>query len=335
MADFCIALVRHRREYLEKFGNPDVIVASSPHPYSVLVAWIMAKGWKCKLVFEVRDLWPLSLIQIAGVSKWHPLVWITGWVERFAYRRADAIVSLLPGAKGYMVSRGLAPERFFCVPNGALLSTQASERKEDGVSIPSVIAFAKHLLGRGCFLVIYPGSMGPPNNMKPLVRAASLISEAGVDSIQFILMGQGSEIAELRQMTTNICKQNVHFFPQADRSVALELMSIASAGYVSVKRLPIYRHGISFNKLFEYMQHGLPVIFAADVPENPVLLSGCGVVTSPDQPEKIAEAIVALAQLPLPIRADMGRAGTEYVKKFHDYPVLSAQYLDAIECLVR
>jgi glycosyltransferase involved in cell wall biosynthesis len=330
MTDYCLGLLFNRRKYENKFGRPNVIVASSPHPYTLIPAWFLARIFRAKLVFEVRDLWPLSLVELAGLSKWHPLVVITGWIELFAYRQSDATVSLLPGAKNYMVSKGLKPKNYHYIPNGARLIDQDSStahlKNRHQLQHP-VIDFALNSLKQGHFVVIYPGAMGPPNNMKPLIKAASIIAQASKSHIQFILLGQGGDIAELQQMSKDYNLHNVHFFSQVDRSIALELMRIASAGYVSVKRLPIYKYGISFNKLFEYMQQRLPVIFAADVQENPIEVSGAGVVTSPDQPELIAASIIELSEKTVAQRQEMGQLGLNYIIQFHDYRILSEQYL--------
>ena len=105
MLDYCLGLLRHADGFARDFGAPDMLVVSSPHPYAFLAGYVLANKWNAKLVFEVRDIWPLSLTELAGVPRWHPLVLFSAWVERFAYRHAHAVVSLLPGAKNHMVER--------------------------------------------------------------------------------------------------------------------------------------------------------------------------------------------------------------------------------------
>ena len=53
--------------------KPDVIIISSTHPFHIFAGAYWAKKHHAKLIFEVRDLWPLSLIQILGISEYHPL----------------------------------------------------------------------------------------------------------------------------------------------------------------------------------------------------------------------------------------------------------------------
>lgn len=325
MFDYCAGLLRRADEFAQTFGAPDMLIVSSPHPYAFLVGYALALKWSARLIFEVRDIWPLSLTELAGVPRWHPLVLFSAWVERFAYRRAHAVVSLLPGAKNHMVERGLAPEKFIYIPNGVINNRLDCLSSMNGE--PEVLRRVRAMRQARKFILVYPGAMGPPNNMGPLIEAAALLEKEGNAAVQIVLMGQGGDVENLRDRVKNLGLRNVHFFPQAERAVALRLMQMASLGYVSVRRMPIYRHGISFNKLFEYMQQRLPVLFAADVPGNPVEISGCGVVTAPDDPREIADSILKLSAASQENLRSMGLAGENYVRKFHDYSFLAKKYL--------
>lgn len=331
MFDYCLGLARNAEDYAKQFGKPDVIVVSSPHPYAVLVCHRLARRWQARLVFEVRDLWPLSLTEIAGLPDWHPLALFTGWVERFAYRHVDACVSLLPRAEEHMRKRGLPIGHFNYIPNGVVLDSKPSS--SESTEISNVLEFVQTLRERGCFVVVYPGAMGPPNNLEPLIEAAGQLAISDPDRVHFVLIGQGVDVVKLRQRVKTLGLSNVHFFDQVRRGTALSVMRLASAGYVSVRRSSIYRFGISFNKLFEYMKQELPVVFAADVPDNPIGLSGCGVVTSPDEPNVIAESIRELSTLSITRLREMGGLGKKYVLQFHDYELLAKKYLDIFDTI--
>jgi glycosyltransferase involved in cell wall biosynthesis len=327
IGEFCWHLYSGREQYQKLAGKPDMIIASSPHPYCFLSAWRLARKWHSHLIFEVRDLWPLSLIQLAGLSSWHPLVLLTGWIERFAYRTADHVVSLLPGAMAHMGPLGLTPKRFSYIPNGAGITTSEYVNDMQTNLDNPALNLARRLREEGRFVVIYPGALGPPNNMGPLVKAAVILQDKGNDHIQIILMGQGSESSLLKDSLHHLGLKNFHMFPQAERNVALRLMELASAGYVSVRRLSIYRYGISFNKLFEYMERSLPVLFAADVIGNPVSESACGLITSPDDPKSIAASLTSLSNLPPEHLRAMGERGRQFVIIHHDYSILAKRYL--------
>jgi glycosyltransferase involved in cell wall biosynthesis len=103
---------------LAKSLNPDTVIASSTYPMDIWPAHRIAEICRAKLIFEVHDLWPLSPMELGGMSKWHPFIMLVQAAEDYAYRHADVVVSMLPNVREYMESRGLAPHKLHIVPNG-------------------------------------------------------------------------------------------------------------------------------------------------------------------------------------------------------------------------
>lgn len=98
--------------------KPDVLIPSCVHPLAFPPALFLARKYKAKLIYEVRDIWPLSLVELLGVPSYHPLVLWFGLIERKAYHEADAVVSLLPNAFEHMGPMGLEKRKFHFIPNG-------------------------------------------------------------------------------------------------------------------------------------------------------------------------------------------------------------------------
>ena len=103
--------------------QPDVVIASSTYPMDNWVAQRVVQAAKrqgkaARWVYEVHDLWPLSLIELSGMSPWHPFALICQSAESAAYRGCDAVVSMLPKVRQHMADRGLALRKLHIVPNG-------------------------------------------------------------------------------------------------------------------------------------------------------------------------------------------------------------------------
>jgi hypothetical protein len=62
-------------------ARPDVVIASSTYPMDIWVARRIARRAGAVLVFEVHDLWPLSPIELSGMSPHHPFALLCGWAE--------------------------------------------------------------------------------------------------------------------------------------------------------------------------------------------------------------------------------------------------------------
>ena len=106
---------------LQREFRPDVVIASSTYPMDIWVARRLARPFGAKLVYEVHDLWPLSPIELSGMSRWHPFIRLVQAAEDAAYRDADVVVSMLPKVHDYMASRGLDLRKLHIVPNGIAL----------------------------------------------------------------------------------------------------------------------------------------------------------------------------------------------------------------------
>ena len=96
---------------------------------------------------------------------------------------------------------------------------------------------------------------------------------------------------------------------------------------------PVFRYGISSNKLFDFMAGERPIVFSCDSSNNPIAEAGAGLTVAPGQPQALAEAIAQIAAMPRAERQRMGRAGREYVEQNHGFDQLAgrlAAVLDAV-----
>lgn len=305
-----------------KQGRPDAIIYSSPHPFGYISAWLAAKLLRAKIVFEVRDIWPLSLVELAGMSPESRVVKVTGWIEKFAYKKSDKVVSLLPCAKEHMVSKGLASEKFVWIPNGV---GGLEIESEDVSSIAPLEQHVIDLKRQGNFVVIYAGALGEPNAIHTVLEAFNLL-KASHPTIKLLLIGRGVMKSQLMQYADREKLTNVEFHDQIDKADVMKVLKQASAGYISLNPQPIFRFGISPNKLWDYMLAKLPVIFACKAANNPVEEHKCGLSTDPLDSESIADTIKAMSMLSDSDRQSMGEAGYEAVRRQYEYHALSARF---------
>ena len=305
--------------------KPDVIIASSPHPFVIYPARHIQKKYKSKLVFEVRDLWPLTLKELGGISKWHPFVLLMQHAEDYAYRKADKVVSLLPKAIDYMVSRGMSPEKFVYVPNGVVIE----EWQDSSNSIPSDhLDILKKLRKEGNLIVGYVGAHGVANALNYLIEAASILK---TEPISFVLVGQGPEKKKLEENAKRKGLNNVIFLPPVPKPSIPCLLSLVDFLYIGWKKSSLYRFGVSPNKLIDYMMSGKPIIHAIEAGNDLVEESGCGISIPPENSFEIANAIISLKNMSLPERREMGLKGRKYLLSNFDFKSLANKFLDIVD----
>ena len=327
MAAFSLKMRLHAEKFARIHGRPDLVVASSPHPYAFLATHALARKFGARSVFEVRDLWPLSLTELAGVAPSHPLVRFTGWVERYAHRNADHVVSLLPCTLEHMVATGMPPEHWRYIPNG--VHADESAPAAGAASDHPCIEQALQWRGAGRAVVVYAGALGRPNYVDSLVQAIAHLRDQGDTNVNAIIVGRGELQEELRGAIDRLrLNDRIALFEQMPKQAVLALLAHASVGYISLRKEPLFRFGVSPNKLFDYMLARLPVLFALQAGNDPVREAGCGVSVTPGDIPAIAQGLRQLAQLSEIERQEMGERGHAYVLAHHSYETLAKAYLD-------
>jgi glycosyltransferase involved in cell wall biosynthesis len=313
------------RSRLQGSEKVDAVIASSTYPLDMFAARTIARKNHAFLVFEVHDLWPLSPMELGKMSRWHPFIMVMKWGENFAFRNADAVVSLLANALGHMIEHGLAPEKFFHIPNGIVVSEWQGDKPE----LPAEQAQKlDQLKASGRFLVGYFGAHGKANALDSLVLAARYLA---ADPVTILLVGQGPEKDALVTMGRELGLNNVVFLNPVPKAAVPSLLGRMDCLYLGLQNKPLFRFGVSPNKLFDYMMAGKPVVQAIQAGSDIVSSSGCGFTVSPEDPQALADEIRRLMRMSGDERSAMGARGKEYMLKYHDYRVLAKDFLRILQ----
>jgi glycosyltransferase involved in cell wall biosynthesis len=324
---FAVRLAVAGENLVSRYGMPHAIIFSSPTPYGFLSAYRLAKRYTAVCIFEVRDLWPASLIELCDMSPSHPMVILTRWVERFAYKKANKVVSLLPGTLGYMKEAGLEPQKWHYIPNGI-------EHHEIEEVCPEHQCFSVVRKWRddGFNVVVYAGALGRPNNIEPLIHALKEAKQTGV-KIKAIIVGRGELYDRLRGVISDLgLVDDVAMFGQIPKIAVKHLFEVCDAGYISLRPAPLLRFGVSPNKLFDYMAAKLPVISAVATEHDIVARANCGISVNPSNVDDIAGALIEFCSLSRHKRNELGVNGRQYVLSQHSYSTLSKLYQNVLLC---
>lgn len=299
-------------------SKPDVIVVSSMPIFPILPALLLRSLWKVTVIFEIRDIWPLTLQYLGKKASWHPIVRFIGWFEKLGYRKSDAIVSLLPNARKHIENIAGYPVRFHYIPNGI-----TSDDSENEV-LPKNIT---ELIPTGKFIVGYAGTLGLANALEYFVEASTMLKDRA--DIFFILVGDGYLKDDLQSKTE--FQSNILFLPKIPKRQVQALLSHFDLCFVGRNNSPLFNHGVSANKYFDYMLASKPILDANNYIKDPVELSGCGIIVEPDSASAIKSGILKFLELSDDERKKMGVRGHKYVTKNHNIESLSLKYLQLFE----
>jgi glycosyltransferase involved in cell wall biosynthesis len=305
--------------------KPDVVIASSTYPLDIYAAARIARIAGASLVFELHDMWPLTPRLLGGLSERHPFIRVMQHAEDYYCRHADLVISVLPNAIEHLATRGLTPDRYTVIPNGVDVTVgqhlEAPPERHLGVF--------QNARGAGRFVVIYTGSIGLANRLDAMVRAAALLQDIPVE---FVVIGQGPEKGTLERLAVDLGTQNVSFLPPVLRSQLQGLLALADIAYVGAGANPLYRYGRSANKLYDYMNAGVCVLFtgATNTFNDLVSDAQAGLSIPHALPEDIAAGVRSLYALSREERAQLGRNGAVYCQSHFAYGVLAERYEEAL-----
>ncbi len=313
-----------QKKKILKHIKPDAVVASSTHPFDIFPAWWIAKTTKAKLVFEIHDLWPLSLTELGGMQKYHPFVLLVGLAEILAFKLPDKIISILPNTFEHAKRFGVKQNSFSVVPNGIIIENNAPSEK-----LPSNYSEEiEKLKQQGKFLVCYAGAHGIANALRYLIDAAKTLEN---NNVHIVLIGDGQEKENLIKYTKDNSVNNITFIGRISKDAIPDALSKMDALYIGLQKQPLFRFGTSANKMFDYMLAAKPIISSITAGNDPVADANCGVSVEGENEKAIADAIIKLINTTEDSRQQMGKNGKDYVLAHHDYKILARDFLRALE----
>jgi len=303
--------------------KPDVVLGPSVPLFTALAAHMIAWMKKAAFVFEVRDIWPQALVDLGYITKSNPLFIIFRAVERYLYRKADQISAVLPLTYKHVENSGGDPSKVTWISNGIHLD-RFEKLPEYGGGRPDRLT------------LLYVGGFSVSHAVQTIIEAAALIESDLGDACRFILVGAGSERAGCEARARELGLRNVEFRNPIPKSEVPDVLAEADILMVSVKDVPIYRYGINFNKVFDYLAAGRPILFACNAPNDPVREFGAGISVPPENPKQMAKAIRTFFSLTPSERCALGANGRRYAQKELDIDILAQRFevllLDAVKC---
>ena len=317
-----------RAGILEK---PDIVIPSCVHLFTFLAAARLKKKFKAKIIFEVRDIWPLSLIELAGVSRHHPLIIWMAHIERRAYREADAVVSLLPQADRHMKSLGLDPKRYFYIPNGV--------SRDEWESLPGTVPESHRKVFDWCrannkLIILYAGAHGPPNALDQIFGLKEMLGGAQECPYHFVFIGEGAAKAKLIEQARNESVDFVTFLPRVTKDIIRPCIDRADVCFMPLQDSSVFRFGVSPNKLGDYFMASKPVLYAINAGNDPVQDAGAGLSVQPYQPRQLHEALLKFCSMSASRRQEMGARGKAYALENLEWTVLGEKYLSICQDLM-
>lgn len=303
-----------------RLPRPDVIVVSSLSLFTILNGLRLRRRHRCKLVFEVRDIWPLTMVEELGVSRRHPMTLLMAWMERLAYRRSDLVIGTMPNLGPHASRIAGRPIRCECIPFG-FEPSEVAAAEANPVRVRRVERKPGHLV------VGYAGSMGKSNALETIVSC--IVKLRDDPRFKFVMVGDGDLRAQFQAQTAGC--PNVEWIGRVPRGEVRAWLEQCDLLYFAVHDSKVWESGMSLNKLTDYLLAAKPVI--ASYSGFPSILdeSGCGEYLPSRDEGALLAALERYAAMPAQERERMGAAGRRWLFEHRTWATLAADYMAMLD----
>ncbi len=303
--------------------KPDFVVASTPEIFHLVPSIQLARRFKAKFIYEVRDIWPLSLVEIGNIPQNHPIIRLMKKIEIRAYKKADLVISLLPNFEKYLEDENINVKKLEIIPNGICI-----EELQNIENLPQNI---EKLIPKNKFIVAYAGTFGEANALEYFIKAANLLKY--IKDIYFILIGKGEKEHELKNLVRNLGLKNILFIPPISKKEVISVLKkYADVCYIGWRKRKLYKYGISANKIFDYLYVGKPILhsFSGGKEVDIIQQANCGVSVEAENPKAIADSIIEFYTMSKKERQILGLNGRNYLFKYYTYDKLTKKFIGAL-----
>ena len=303
----------------QRFGRPDAVIVSSLSLLTILNGLWLRRKYGCRLVFEVRDIWPLTMTEEGGYAKYNPFVIGLGIIERLGYRRADVVVGTMPNLEAH-VTEVLGYRRVVhCIPMGVDDLALAADE-------PLEVDYEARYIPQGKFIVCHAGSIGLTNALDTLLACARALRDHS--HIHFLVVGKGDLKARYQELCADL--PNITFAPAVKKSMVQSVLARSDLLYFSTHTSKVWKYGQSLNKVIDYMLSGKPIVASYSGFPSMINEAGCGSFIPPGDVEALCNEILHYANMPTDTREAIGGAGRSWLLRNRKYEVLADDYLQLL-----
>jgi glycosyltransferase involved in cell wall biosynthesis len=265
----------------KRLGGFDLIICESPPLFLGITAMCLKKVKKCRLLFNVSDLWPESAEKL-GIITNRILLNMALNLEHRIYRKSDLITGQtqgiiadisgrFPGKPFFWLKNGIDTDRFFPRSEGSGWRTEFGFDPRD-------------------FLVFYGGILGYAQGLEVIIRAAGMLLD--IPRLKFVIAGEGPLKVELMAMAQKDKLSGISFLPAFRGERMPEVIDSIDAAIIPLRKLDLFRGAIP-SKIVENLAMKKPILLGVEGEAKEIFIDQgkCGLFFTPENAEELAGSI--------------------------------------------
>ena len=302
------------------FQKHDIVIATSPQFFTTWAAWSISKIRRKPWIFELRDLWPESILTVGAMKQGHIINWLKK-IELGLYRDADKIVAVTDAFKSNLIQRGIDAEKIEVVTNGSNMELFFPREKDYGL--------LKSLNLENKFIIGYIGTHGMAHGLDFILQSISKVDD---ENIHFLFIGDGSMKSKMMEMASARSLKNITFLDPVAKEEVPRYLSIIDVSLAPLIKSDTFKTVIP-SKIFESSAMQKPTLLGVEGQAEEIIEKyGAGLCFEPEN-EKDFIAKVNLLKNDQCI-LDQCKKGCKLLSRDYDRKKLANNMFEIIEKLV-
>jgi glycosyltransferase involved in cell wall biosynthesis len=293
----------------------DVIICESPPLFLGITAVMLKRKWKCKLVFNVSDLWPESAEKM-GIIKNRLIINRSYKLANWIYKNADLISGQTKGI--IEAIRVMQPQqKLFWFPNG--------------IDLHKLNNHHPAARDEGRFVLMYAGIIGHAQGLEVILHAADKLKAH--EQIQFYIIGDGPVKEKLLSLQKQLDTGNVIFVDNQPSGKMMEWIHQCDAYIVQLRKLDLFKGAIP-SKLFEPLGIGKPILLGVEGEAKELFIEegNAGLFYEPENADELAKAILTLYN-DRKMAYQLGNNGKAYVNSYFRRDKIAGEFWQQLQQL--
>jgi glycosyltransferase involved in cell wall biosynthesis len=237
------------------------------------------------------------------------------WIEGVGLRSADLVVGLMPFYNNYAKDRAIdIDHKYLWVSNGIHMDLVRPNHELNYINQEKV-------------RIVYAGSLGIINKIELLLEA---VAKLNPNQFELIIAGSGPKVDEVQAYASQY--RHITFLGRIKSNEVGGILYRSDIAYLGVRDSELYKYGLSPNKLFDYMNQGIPILYCSNYPagvdpDNEFMLQ-----CKSSQVDDVVKILQDFKKMPLTKREAMKLASKKAGMRYN-YSILSKKYLNALSCI--
>ena len=212
----------HDSSKIIKKGYFDSVFIQSNIAAGFSVRNVLKRCPNARITYNVQDVYPQDVMYAGKIGKNNPAYRIMSFIQSYAYKRSDVVITISEDMKDLIVSNGSSSEKTIVIYNWSY--------HDELFDMNDISPKISNLFDNNYFNIVYAGNIGLFQNVDVVIDVAERMK--GESEFWFHIFGSGIYKEKLEYRTKELGIENITFHPIQPHELAPSIYASASVNLI-------------------------------------------------------------------------------------------------------